>query len=213
MNYLPDIKTIKNLAKDTVKYAKEYTVNSWAAQYTINGLRCTTASLGYIDDFEANKVAYNVYVGNLSSASNREMLKALKITHIVAAAYGVWDMFPDDFVYKKVDIIDSEWETIKPHLEDIATFIYDAAIIQNKRVLIHCVAGVSRSAAIAAAYLILRHGFDSNKALEEIAKGRKIIDPNKTFRYELSQLKPAKYNSKEKEEFGTSPLKSDFTLL
>ena len=61
----------------------------------------------------------------------------------------------------------------------------DFALAAGKQVLIHCAAGVSRSATLVIAYLMWRSGFPWKEAFEFVAERRPIINPNDTF---LSQL-------------------------
>jgi protein-tyrosine phosphatase len=60
------------------------------------------------------------------------------------------------------------------------------AFARRKKVLVHCVAGISRSPSAVAAYLIKNKGMDVDAALFFIKKQRDRISPNKGF---LDQLK------------------------
>ena len=63
--------------------------------------------------------------------------------------------FEDQFLYCNISLIDSETEAVRPHLRRAFEFLNDA-LKENTRVLIHCVAGVSRSVTIAVAYIMYR---------------------------------------------------------
>jgi protein tyrosine phosphatase len=187
------------------KTSKEYTVNTYAAQYALNTARSVVQP--YIpQEYEASKVHTNVFVGNFGSASNLKMLELNKIKNIVVAAYGLWEMFPKKFNYKRVDVVDSEYDSLSPHFEEISKFIYEAAVVRNENVLIHCVAGVSRSAAIVIAYLILQHGMHFDEAVHQVKQWRPQINPNDKFCRELRTLKPKHY-------LGKVPSEDDFTSL
>lgn len=54
-------------------------------------------------------------------------------------------------------------------------------------VLIHCIMGISRSATIAIAYLIIKKGFRAKEAVEKVKKARDIR-PNNGFLKQLVQL-------------------------
>jgi protein-tyrosine phosphatase len=175
--------------KDWKKTGMEYTVNTYPAQYVINATRSVVQP--YMNDkFEANKVCDNVYVGNFASACDRKMLKQFGFKNIVVVAYGLWEMYPEDFNYKRIDVIDSEYSSLEPYFNEISKFIYDAAINRNEKVLIHCVAGVSRSGAIAVAYLVLTQNLTVEQALYKIRQWRPKINPNPSFMNQLKQLEP-----------------------
>lgn len=54
-------------------------------------------------------------------------------------------------------------------------------------VLIHCIMGISRSATIAIAYLMIKKGLRAKEAVEKVKKARDIR-PNDGFLKQLAQL-------------------------
>ncbi|RGB39958.1 dual specificity phosphatase, partial [Rhizophagus diaphanus] len=65
-------------------------------------------------------------------------------------------------------------------------FIYDAKQ-DGGRVLVHCWAGVSRSASLILAYLMNQYGCTYNRALNYVKKKRSIVEPNWGFCLQLSK--------------------------
>jgi protein-tyrosine phosphatase len=59
-------------------------------------------------------------------------------------------------------------------------------------VLIHCSAGVSRSIAVATAYLIQRKGFSYSDALRRVRSARPLGDPNGGFKDQLMRMTKVK---------------------
>jgi protein-tyrosine phosphatase len=55
----------------------------------------------------------------------------------------------------------------------------------KKNVLVHCHAGISRSAAIVCAYLMTKNGWSFSEALNFIKKRRNRVKPNENFVYLL----------------------------
>ncbi|AVK74965.1 Protein tyrosine phosphatase incomplete domain containing protein [Pandoravirus quercus] len=66
-----------------------------------------------------------------------------------------------------------------------------SALARDKSVLVHCMAGISRSATIVAAYLILDRGIDAAAALAVLRQHRRCIGPNAAFRQQLKALAEA----------------------
>jgi len=56
-------------------------------------------------------------------------------------------------------------------------------------VLVHCMAGISRSSTIVIAYLIVRRGWSFEKAYEHVRTARPTIRPNDGFMQQLKELK------------------------
>lgn len=60
------------------------------------------------------------------------------------------------------------------------------AEFENKKILVNCHAGISRSVTIVVAYLINRYHMTPNKALHFIKQKRNFINPNKGFIKQLN---------------------------
>ena len=96
----------------------------------------------------------------------------------------------DEHYYSDVNIkfkglrLNDVWtEDIARYFEESAQFI-DDAINGNGKVLVHCLAGVSRSATIVIAYIMSRHKKPADEALKLVCAKRRIR-PNEGF---LKQL-------------------------
>lgn len=62
-------------------------------------------------------------------------------------------------------------------------------LAQNRKIFIHCAAGVSRSASFTVAFLMKKMQLSFQEALEFVrkGKGRKYANPNSGFRSQLAQ--------------------------
>lgn len=89
--------------------------------------------------------------------------------------------FPDK-IYYTILIEDDKTEDILKHLDDATEFIY----MHKGEVLVHCAAGISRSATVCIAYLMRYQGYTLKEALELCQKARPIVEPNEGF---MEQLK------------------------
>ncbi len=137
------------------------------------------------DDYKPIEINPHLYLGSIGCASNLKQLQNYKITHIVCAAFGVKNFFPDKFKYYNINILDSDKENIKQYFNESFEFI-DKAIKNGGNVLVHCHAGVSRSSSILIAYIMKSQKLKLVKVLELIRTKREKVSPNIGF---LQQLK------------------------
>ena len=77
---------------------------------------------------------------------------------------------------------------IKDHFATAVNFI-SLAVKNKTSVLVHCIAGVSRSSSCVIAYLMRRHGLRLSQAYAAVKRKRGIIQPNEGFRLQVSQEK------------------------
>ncbi|CAG04828.1 unnamed protein product, partial [Tetraodon nigroviridis] len=143
-----------------------------------------------------NEVWPNLYVGDALTAQNKAGLANLGITHVLNAAHGpcridTGPQFYDDtsIRYHGVEASDCKVFDLRPFFSDAAQFIHEA-LWQQGKVLVHCARGISRSAALVLAYLMLREGLTLVEAVEAVRRHRNIL-PNAGFLEQLCQLDSA----------------------
>lgn len=141
--------------------------------------------LGGIDEILPSKL----YLSGDDVASNYEMLKEKKITHVLNLTTSFKNQFEDKFVYKTIKIDDNLNENIYKYFNESFEFIDDAIKDENSRVLVHCNMGVSRSPSFIIAYLLQKRVYETYiDAYDHVAKCRCIIYPNLNFVKQLIQL-------------------------
>ena len=150
-----------------------------------NKIRCMTNYWLGSNGFEANSIIDGVFLGNIHSVYDHEQLQQIGITHIISAIAGFEPPFPENYNYLVVDALDSENSCIGESFEPCCQFIKEA-IVNNGKVLIHCMAGRSRSASIVGAYLIKEFGMNTDRAIAAMQNRRSIVQPNSAF---VNQLK------------------------
>ena len=118
-----------------------------------------------------------------SSASNPRTILFDAIVSIgdTATTYFTWR----DIEYHRIVCYDDEMAPLHKHFDEASEFIHER-IQQGKRVLVHCQAGVSRSATICMAYMIRYHHLSWSAAYMCVKDARPRIHPNFGF---LTQLK------------------------
>ena len=129
-----------------------------------------------------------MFLGTWEHAENKELLKELKVKSVVTI-----HNTPENLEVAKgvkqlpITLADVESENILPHFS--ASFAWMEAARQSKhRVLVHCGAGVSRSATLVIAYLLRRHGLSLSAALAFCQRQRAVVQPNDGFMRALADF-------------------------
>ncbi|XP_067259934.1 serine/threonine/tyrosine-interacting-like protein 2 [Chanodichthys erythropterus] len=135
----------------------------------------------------------NIFIAEKSVAVNKARLKRLGITHIVNAAHGTGvytgELFYQgmNITYMGIEVDDFPDADISPYFRTCAEFLDDALLTHRGKVLVDSMMGVSRSAVLVAAYLMIFQNMSIMEALLEIRKKR-AINPNEGFIKQLRQL-------------------------
>ncbi|CAI5461707.1 unnamed protein product [Closterium sp. Yama58-4] len=104
-----------------------------------------------------DRIDEGLYLGSLNSASNREALLELGIKSIVTVANDTGaPPFPDTFSYTLVHVADAMHVDLTSHFEGCFVAIEEGR--KAGGVLVHCLAGMSRSATIVIAYMMKSKG-------------------------------------------------------
>jgi hypothetical protein len=151
----------------------------------------------------------NIYIGSLKSAFDPFVLAKYGITHIVNACQ-VENAFEHGLdhaietaklsgqrtslgdlkgfitpIYHRICIPDEIGADIKVYFESAHDFICSALQIPDAKILIHCQAGVSRSATIAISYLMKHQNMTLDSAYSCLKSARPRIRPNYGFSEQL----------------------------
>ncbi|CAL8282908.1 unnamed protein product [Merluccius merluccius] len=141
----------------------------------------------------ADEVWPNLFIGDMSVANDRYSLWKLGITHVLNAAHGAprsagSRRFHGDRVdYYGVAAEDSAAFHLARYFTPCADYIQRALDTPGARVMVHCAVGVSRSASLVLAYLMIRHGYRLLDAILKV-KERRWVFPNRGFLRQLSAL-------------------------
>nr|XP_002742360.2 PREDICTED: dual specificity protein phosphatase 1-B-like [Saccoglossus kowalevskii] len=125
-----------------------------------------------------------IYLGSSYHSSRKDMLDALGITSLLNVSTTCPNYFPDDYTYKRIPVDDNSSANISAWFLYATDFI-DSVKVSDGRVLVHCQAGISRSATICLAYLMRALHYRLDEAFEFVKSRRRLISPNFNF---MSQL-------------------------
>jgi len=134
--------------------------------------------------YVANQVYFpNLFLGDINAAENKEFFITNNITHVVDAMNLGEPQHNWLIKYLHIDILDIPSSNIFKHFNNCYDFIDEG--LKNGVVLVHCMAGVSRSPTIVIAYLIKKFNMSFNTAYRIVLQHRSIIKPNYGFRRQL----------------------------
>lgn len=142
---------------------------------------------------EINKIADGLYLTNFQHAKDYKTLKALGVRQILTVGAELPRHGEPQFKAMHVRINDQPSENIKKHFNSTYNFI------KRGPTVVHCAAGVSRSATIIAAFLMRKYQLTTDKALTHIWECRKVINPNYGFKEQLRQFEKELQNASESE--------------
>uniref|UniRef100_A0A1I7SVT5 Dual specificity protein phosphatase 19 n=1 Tax=Bursaphelenchus xylophilus TaxID=6326 RepID=A0A1I7SVT5_BURXY len=138
-------------------------------------------------DLQVAEAAANVFLGSQDVAADFQLLKRHGITAIVNAAAGVANLYPKNFDYLRVELLDLPETDILKELPAVLRFIYDN-VNSGGRVLVHCNAGVSRAASIVLAYMIKYNNLSFHESFSKLRALRPAIQPNSGFVKQLIEF-------------------------
>lgn len=141
-----------------------------------------------IETETATQILPFLYLGNERDAANQQRLEDKGITYVLNVTSHIPLYFEKHGVkYKRIPASDSGQQNLRQYFEEALAFI-DEAKEAGATILVHCQAGVSRSATITIAY-ILQHSYMSMTDAYRYVKGkRSIISPNFNFMGQLLEF-------------------------
>lgn len=132
------------------------------------------------------RVLPHLYLGSAKNSSDLSQLQKYGITYILNVTANVPNMFENEknFKYLQIPISDHWSQNLSSWFPQAIQFI-DEARDNNKGVLVHCLAGISRSVTVTVAYLMSRENMSLNHAYDHVKHCKPNISPNFTFMGQL----------------------------
>ncbi|NWQ63597.1 DUS16 phosphatase, partial [Neopipo cinnamomea] len=138
-----------------------------------------------VSNIGPTRILPHLYLGCQRDVLNKELMQQNDIGYVLNASNTCPkpDFIPESH-FLRVPVNDSFCEKILPWLDKSVDFI-EKAKASNGHVLVHCLAGISRSATIAIAYIMKRMDMSLDEAYRFVKEKRPTISPNFNF---LGQL-------------------------
>lgn len=133
----------------------------------------------------ANAITDRIWLGNINAANDIAWIRSTGITHVITALEAPY-LAPAGCTQYYVPAHDHPDEPLLLWFIPVCSWINQVLTeAPHHRILIHCMAGISRSATLTAAYLMLRDGLTPEQALTHIRAYRPQVSPNPGFLQQL----------------------------
>lgn len=141
-----------------------------------------------------DRIFPNLYLGGMEAVMDSQRLADQGIHAVVCCnrelEYPTSKFFPE-LEYYRVDVEDMGREPIELFFPEATEFIH-TQLVQERPVLVHCTAGVSRSASVLLAYMIEFCGYSLYDAFVQTLCHRPFITPNPGFMARLMDYEKEK---------------------
>ena len=154
---------------------------------------------------KAVEIVDGVWLGDASDAMDIDTLKKHGIDGVVncadQATLTCEEYYPNGWRYLGLECEDkANYDIIGKHLGQFTDFM-DECVVNKHKVLVHCVAGINRSATLLIAYLVRRRGMCLKDAIALCYAKRPIILTNEAFVMSLIEWFE-RFEQKRVEQFG-----------
>ena len=149
-----------------------------------------------------DKVLDYLYIGSLRSAQTPKVYDVLNIGYVVTCGRNM-QINHEGVKRLELAVEDVEEQSLNPYFEQLCEFI--EVNKDSSSILVHCFAGLSRSATMILSYLMKRKNMRLDESMKYLVNIRPNIHPNTAFMKELIRY--------DKELFGSDARPLDYTLI
>ncbi|KAH3756047.1 leucine rich repeat protein [Pelomyxa schiedti] len=141
----------------------------------------------YTEEHVADEILPNLWLGNARAGNNKNFLLSKHVTHVLSVLPITKGPYPEVFNYLILPVEDHDEANLLEHFSTCHKFI-DEARDSGTAVLVHCAAGISRSATIVTSYVMYKNNLGWQEALDFVKKRRLIVCPNIGFVKQLQHF-------------------------
>lgn len=142
-------------------------------------------------DFSTDRVIDHLYIGPWES---RTLVSDFNIKHVVSVLSNKERRYSDYPAGLPNDVLEYSYYAkdeigfdLKSVFDDCLPKIHNA-INSKENVLVHCAAGISRSASVIIAYLVKYKKMDMVTAIKTVKDARPSVQPNPSFMKQIANL-------------------------
>lgn len=133
---------------------------------------------------ELDKINDKIFIGSEETQHHKAILKTLGITNIIVVGIELEILYPNEFEYHYIGIHDFHTVNISKYFDQSYEFIERS----KGNVLVHCAAGISRSATIVIAYLMRKERKSFEIIMNYVKERRNAVNPNEGFVKQLIEF-------------------------
>ena len=156
-----------------------------------------------------SQITENIYISGYLIGKNIEFLKNSNFTHVINCSVGSSMEATQDELsnqaylkerikYLPIILRDDPGADIIYHFFKIINFIESDKEIINKKILFHCIEGISRAPTMVAAYLMWKENISIYDAISLIKSKRQCVDINLGFNIQLQKWENYLFSSPKK---------------
>ncbi len=143
------------------------------------------------DEYDVSFVQPQLYISDLLAASNHDVLEHYNITCVISVLSRKEEPPSKNrkrgVHYTLFTTFDSPEEKISKYFAECFK-VMNRAVKQKKNVLVHCYAGISRSATMVIMYLMQSNRWSFNQSFKHLRCRRYWVQPNHGFEMQLKTL-------------------------
>lgn len=129
-----------------------------------------------------------LFIADYNTVKCAELLEEQNISVVVnLISHKCVNMHADRFSYESYELADTSSENLLKVVEDVVVRI-DGHLKEGRRVVVHCMKGVSRAPATIIAYLMLVNLMSFEAAFDLVRSKSPRVDPNAGFLMQLNHL-------------------------
>eukprot|EP00798_Chlamydomonas_sp_ICE-L_P016100 gene16100-22242_t len=132
---------------------------------------------------QPSKILDNMFLSGQGVERDRQVLDKYGITAILQVGLELKPSHLHRYVYKHIPVVDLEEEDLVSFFEECINFIHEGR--QKGAVLVHCAAGISRSASICIAYIMKMQSASLSDARATVKAARPQVNPNMGFSIQM----------------------------
>ena len=130
-----------------------------------------------------------LYLGSLDAAQDIRLLERFDITCVLSITDNTRSIGPyrKNINHRKINLPDSCAVEIIHLIPNCLQFIHES-LKAGKNILVHCFAGISRSATMVIAYIMVKYSLNFDSAKNLVREKRSCVWPNQGFERQLKSL-------------------------
>jgi hypothetical protein len=142
-----------------------------------------------------NEIIPGLFLGSMNSSFEVMILQQFQIHNVIVCGPFLPEFLQNSHLerqypirYLRIPVADSIDEELIRYLPIVCRFIDECLVQRQEGILVHCQAGISRSASVIIAWLMYQQHIDYSQAFTIVQSQRNFIHPNERFMKDLQTI-------------------------